>query len=262
MSATTTVDKKRPAKQPVQVPAVVARLHNVSKFYKQGETYVTALQKVSVEFTAGEFVAIMGPSGSGKSTFLHCAAALDTPSEGMVEIAGNDTTRMSDAQLTRLRRSNVGFIFQAYNLVPILNAKENITLPFQIAGLKAKRNQGKALFRELIQVLDLGDRLQHLPSQLSGGQQQRVAAARALVTRPAILFADEPTGNLDSKSSAELLDFLVQANKNYQQTIVMVTHSAKVACYAKRVIFLADGKIVNQINKPTIRNVQTIINNL
>ena len=206
-----------------------------------------ALRGVSVDLAAGEFTAIMGPSGSGKSTLLHCLAGLDTPTSGQVFIGDTDLTQLNDKRLTELRRDKVGFVFQAFNLVPTLTARENITLPLDIAG----RDVDQAWFDEVVTTIGITDRLTHRPSQLSGGQQQRVAGARALVSRPEIVFADEPTGNLDSKSGAELLGFLRSAVKDHGQTIVMVTHDANAASYADRVIFLADGHVVDEMREPT-----------
>ena len=196
---------------------------------------------------AGEFIAVMGPSGSGKSTFLHCAAALDKVSSGSIFIDGQNIDRLKDAKLTRLRAEKIGFVFQAYNLIPFLNARQNILLPLKKASLKKAGSQTRALFDELVKVLGISQCLERLPRQLSGGQQQKVAIARALITRPAVVFADEPTGNLDSKSSAELLGFLRFINQNYRQTIIMITHSTQAASYAGRIIFIKDGCLIGQM---------------
>jgi putative ABC transport system ATP-binding protein len=215
------------------------------------DNVVTALDAVSVGFRRGRFSAIMGPSGSGKSTLLHCLAGLDTLTSGQAIIAGNDLSRMNDRQLTELRRDRVGFVFQAYNLVPTLTAIENITLPASLAG----RKPDKTWLDSVVAAVRLGDRLDHRPSQLSGGQQQRVAVARALAGKPDIIFADEPSGNLDSRSSGELLSFLQRAVKELGQTIVMVTHDPRAAAYADSVVFLADGHIVDELEGPTAENV-------
>ena len=212
---------------------------------------VIALDQVSTSFGRGRFTAIMGPSGSGKSTLLHCLAGLDTLTSGRAFIAGQDLSTMSDKQLTLLRRDRVGFIFQAYNLVPTLNALENIVLPSSLAG----RKPDKAWLDQVIEAVSLGPRLTHKPNQLSGGQQQRVACARALAGQPDIVFADEPSGNLDSRSSAELLSFLRRAVKELGQTIVMVTHDPSAAAYADRVVFLADGRVVGELEDPTAETV-------
>ena len=224
-----------------------ARAADLWKVYGEGPTAVEALRGVSVDFAAGEFTAIMGPSGSGKSTLLHCMAGLDTPTSGTVFIGDVDLTRLSERQLTRLRRDKVGFVFQAYNLVPTLTAGENITLPLDIAG----RDLDRAWFDRVVDGVGLRERLSHLPSELSGGQQQRVAGARALVSRPEVVFADEPTGNLDSRASAELLTFLRNAVDEHGQTIVMVTHDATAAGQSDRVTFLADGRVVDEMRSPT-----------
>jgi putative ABC transport system ATP-binding protein len=226
---------------------VVARLKNASKIYGKDETQVKALNNVSAEFKKGVFTAIMGPSGSGKSTLLQCLAGLDTITEGSVIIGDVELNKINDRDLTILRREKVGFIFQSFNLIPTLNARENILLPMTIA----KRKHDEAYFDELTSVLGLTDRLKHIPSEMSGGQQQRVAAARALISRPDLIFADEPSGNLDSKSGAKLLGFLRKAVTDYDQAIVMVTHDVNVASYADRIIFLDDGKIVDEMTKPT-----------
>ena len=225
----------------------VARAVGLSKVYGTGDARVAALDGIDVEFGAGEFTAIMGPSGSGKSTLLHCLAGLDTPTSGQVYIGDVDLTSLSDKQLTQLRRDKVGFVFQAFNLIPTLSASENITLPLDIAG----RAVDPARFDEVVDAVGLRDRLKHRPSELSGGQQQRVAGARALLSRPDIVFADEPTGNLDSHASAELLTFLKAAVKEHGQSIVMVTHDAGAASYADRIVFLADGRAVDEMREPT-----------
>ncbi len=235
--------------KPTQVKSrVKARVINAEKVYGKGDTEVRALNGVSVDFEEGVFTAIMGPSGSGKSTLLHCAAGLDKLSDGIAEIGNTDVGKIKDKELTMLRRKKVGFIFQSFNLVPTLTAKENILLPLSIAGKK----YDKKWFNDLVKTLGLEDRLNHLPTEMSGGQQQRVAAARALVSRPDIIFADEPSGNLDSKSSAELLGFLRKAASEYGQAIVMVTHDPNAAAYADRVVLLKDGKVVDEILKPTV----------
>jgi putative ABC transport system ATP-binding protein len=228
-----------------------ARAVDLTKVYGEGDAAVEALRGVNVELVTGEFTAIMGPSGSGKSTLLHCLAGLDAPTLGTVFVGDTDITRLNDKRLTELRRDKVGFVFQAFNLVPTLNAGENITLPLDIAG----RDVDRAWFDQVVATIGLGDRLDHRPSQLSGGQQQRVAAARALVSRPEIVFADEPTGNLDSRSGQELLRFLRSAVEDHGQTIVMVTHDANAASYADRVIFLSDGHIVDEMRDPTAERV-------
>ena len=223
-----------------------ARAVGLSKVYGEGETKVVALRSVDVEFEVGAFTAIMGPSGSGKSTLMHCMAGLDSASEGKVFIGDSDLTTMTDNDLTRLRRERMGFVFQAFNLVPTLTAEENITLPLDIAGRKVDREW----FDLVVGTVGLADRLTHRPSELSGGQQQRVACARAMATRPDIIFADEPTGNLDSRSGAEVLGFLRRSVDEFGQTIVMVTHDAHAAAYADRVVFLADGVFVDEIVDP------------
>jgi len=212
---------------------------------------VVALDQISASFRRGHFTAIMGPSGSGKSTLLHCLAGLDSLTSGQAFIAGEDLSTMSDKELTQLRRDRIGFIFQAYNLVPTLNALENIVLPASLAG----RKPDQAWLNQVVEAVSLGDRLTHRPSELSGGQQQRVACARALAAKPDIVFADEPSGNLDSKSSAELLAFLRRAVKELGQTIVMVTHDPAAAAYADRVVFLADGRLVGELDDPTAETV-------
>ncbi|GIG69593.1 ABC transporter ATP-binding protein [Phytomonospora endophytica] len=230
---------------------IAARAAGVWKVYGTGEAQVIALRDVSVDLARGRFTAIMGPSGSGKSTLMHCLAGLDTVNRGEVFIGDLRVTGMSDRQLTQMRRDNVGFIFQQFNLLPTLTAEENITLPLSIAGKKPD----KAWFDQVIDTVGLRDRLSHKPTELSGGQQQRVACARALVSRPEVIFADEPTGNLDSKSGAEVLNFLRDSVDRFGQTIVMVTHDANAASYADRVLFLADGQVVDELIDPTAEQV-------
>jgi putative ABC transport system ATP-binding protein len=224
-----------------------ARAQELTKVYGQGETRVVALDQVDVRFGRGEFTAIMGPSGSGKSTLMHCMAGLDVISGGSVRIGDTELGALSDRRLTRLRRDKIGFVFQAFNLVPTLNAAENITLPLSIAGRKADQ----AWLEQVVATVGLEQRLRHRPGQLSGGQQQRVAIARALVTKPEIIFADEPTGNLDSRASAEVMGFLRDSVRELRQTVVMVTHDPAAAACADRVVFLADGRIVGEMRAPT-----------
>ena len=223
-----------------------ARVVGLTKSYGTGEARIVALDDVTLDIEAGEFTAVMGPSGSGKSTLMHCCAALDTADSGSVFIGDQDLTRLKDKALTRLRRDEVGFVFQSYNLVPTLTARENIVLPLAIAG----RKPDQEWYDEVIATVGLGDRLSHKPNELSGGQQQRVAVARALVTRPRIVFADEPTGNLDSKSGAEVLELLRSSVDDHAQTVVMVTHDPVAAAYTDRVVFLADGRIVDELRHP------------
>jgi putative ABC transport system ATP-binding protein len=227
--------------------ASAARAEGLTKVYGSGETKVVALDGVTVNFPTGQFTAIMGPSGSGKSTLMHCLAGLDEATGGAVYIGDVDITKLDDKKLTRLRRDAVGFIFQAYNLLPTLSAIENITLPMDIAG----RKPDQQWLDTVIDTVRLRDRLKHRPTELSGGQQQRVACARALASQPKIVFADEPTGNLDSASGAEVLAFLRQSTSEHGQTIVMVTHDPSAASYADRVLFLADGRIVDEMASPT-----------
>lgn len=224
-----------------------ASVRNAVKRYGVGESAIFALDDVSVDFTTGEFTAIMGPSGSGKSTLMHCAAGLDELTSGEVRIGELSLASLNDAKLTNLRRDNVGFIFQAFNLIPTLNAKENILLPMTLAG-KAPDNDW---VNTVIEAVGLGNRLNNRPSELSGGQQQRVAVARALASKPKIIFADEPTGNLDSTTGAEILSFMKRATTEFGQTIVMVTHDPNAASYANRVLFLNDGKIVDDMRDPS-----------
>lgn len=224
-----------------------ARTETLTKTYGSGDAQVVALDAVSVEFRRGKFTAVMGPSGSGKSTLMHCAAGLDSPSGGQVWIGDEAVVGLSDSKLTKLRRDKVGFIFQSFNLIPTLTAEENMELPLAIAGRQADPEWK----RIIIETVGLQDRLTHKPSELSGGQQQRVACARALLSKPEIVFADEPTGNLDSRSSAEVLSFLRRSVDEFGQTIVMVTHDPVAASYADRAIFLADGQIVGELEHPT-----------
>jgi putative ABC transport system ATP-binding protein len=228
-----------------------ARAEHVSKTYGTGDAAVVALDSVSVALNAGEFTAIMGPSGSGKSTLLHMLAGLDRPSSGEVYLGDTEITSLNDRQLTLLRRDQIGFIFQSFNLLPTLTAAENIVLPMRIAG----RKPDELWVESIVETVGLRDRLDHRPSELSGGQQQRVAAARALASRPQVVFADEPTGALDSRSGAELLGFLQNAVKDFGQTVVMVTHDPGAASYADRVLFLADGHVVDEMRTPTADSV-------
>ncbi|MEV1006700.1 ABC transporter ATP-binding protein [Streptomyces sp. NPDC049881] len=230
---------------------VAARAIDLTKVYGSGETQVVALDHVSVEFRQAEFTAIMGPSGSGKSTLMHCMAGLDTVSGGSAHIGPTEITGLKDKKLTQLRRDRVGFIFQAFNLLPTLNGLENITLPMDIAG----RKPDKEWLDRVISTVGLADRLKHRPAQLSGGQQQRVAVARALASRPDIIFGDEPTGNLDSRAGAEVLGFLRESVRELGQTVVMVTHDPVAASYADRVVFLADGRVVDDMADPTAERV-------
>lgn len=226
---------------------VAASTHDLVKVYGTGSTQVVALEGVNVQVYAGEFTAIMGPSGSGKSTLMHCMAGLDRITQGAVMVGGVDLSQLGDKALTALRRDKVGFVFQAFNLIPTLTAQENILLPLSIAG----RKPDQGWYDTVIAATGLGDRLTHKPSELSGGQQQRVACARALMSRPDIVFADEPTGNLDSRSSAEVLGFLRRSVDQFGQTVVMVTHDPTAASYTDRVIFLADGHVVSELRQPT-----------
>jgi putative ABC transport system ATP-binding protein len=223
-----------------------ARVQDLTKTYGSGLARVVALDAVTLELYAGEFTAVMGPSGSGKSTLMHCCAALDTATSGAVFIGETDLSGLKDKELTRLRRDQIGFVFQSFNLVPTLTAEENILLPLSIAG----RKPDQEWYDNVIATVGLADRLDHRPNALSGGQQQRVAVARALVSRPSIVFADEPTGNLDSRSGAEVLALLRRSVDEFGQTIVMVTHDPVAAAYTDRVVFLADGKVVDELRHP------------
>jgi putative ABC transport system ATP-binding protein len=230
---------------------VAARAVGATKVYGSGDTEVRALDDVSVDFETARFTAIMGPSGSGKSTLMHCVAGLDSLTSGSVLIGDTDLTTLDDKALTKVRRDSVGFVFQAFNLIPTLSALENITLPMDLAG----RKPDSAWLDSVVQTVGLRDRLSHRPSELSGGQQQRVAVARALAAQPDIIFADEPTGNLDSRAGAEILGFMQRAVTELGQTIVMVTHDPVAASYASRVVFLADGRIVDEMAHPTAESV-------
>jgi len=241
------VSSDSPSAAAVSRTTSAARAENLTKVYGSGETKVVALDGVTVDFPAGQFTAIMGPSGSGKSTLMHCLAGLDEATDGAVFVGDVDITKLDDKRLTRLRRDAVGFIFQAFNLLPTLSAIENITLPMDIAG----RKPDQQWLDTVIDTVGLRDRLKHRPTELSGGQQQRVACARALASQPQIVFADEPTGNLDSASGAEVLGFLRRSTSEHGQTIVMVTHDPGAASYADRVLFLGDGRIVDEMASPT-----------
>ena len=229
------------------LPDQIASATGLTKTYGLGEAVVRALDGVSVSFARGSFTAIMGPSGSGKSTLMHCLAGLDRPTTGRVVLGGNVLSELNDRALTNVRRDNVGFVFQAFNLLPTLTALQNILLPLDLSG----RRPDRAALDQVVASLGLGNRLSHLPSQLSGGQQQRVAIARALITQPAVVFADEPTGALDSTSSHQLLDYLRSTSQDLGQTIVMVTHDPNAAAYADRTVMLSDGRIVDDLARPT-----------
>jgi putative ABC transport system ATP-binding protein len=245
----TTTTGPGPAAASTGEPA--ARAEELTKVYGEGDTRVVALDAVSVDVQPGRMTAIMGPSGSGKSTLMHCLAGLDSATSGHVFVGGTDLTALKDRELTRLRRDRVGFVFQSFNLLPTLTALENITLPLDIAGRRADPQW----LDHVIDTIGLRDRLGHRPSELSGGQQQRVACARALASRPDVVFADEPTGNLDSRSGAQVLGFLRSSVRDLGQTVVMVTHDANAASYADRVLFLADGRIVDDMADPTAQSV-------
>jgi putative ABC transport system ATP-binding protein len=231
--------------------AVAARAVDATKVYGRGEAEVRALDGINVDFATAKFTAIMGPSGSGKSTLMHTLAGLDSLTSGSVWVGDTDLSSLNDKKLTQLRRDRIGFIFQAFNLIPTLTAAENITLPMKLAGRKPDREW----FDNVVETVGLANRLGHRPSELSGGQQQRVAVARALASKPHIIFADEPTGNLDSRTGAEILSFMRQAAREFGQTIVMVTHDPVAASYADRAVFLADGHIVDEVTDPTADSV-------
>jgi putative ABC transport system ATP-binding protein len=239
-------------------PRTAGAVTDLVKVYGTGDTAVRAVNGISVRFDAGQFTAIMGPSGSGKSTLMHCAAGLDTATTGTVSIGTTPITGLSDKALTRLRRERVGFVFQSFNLLPTLTAAQNIRLPLDLAG----RRPDQEWYEHIVGVLGLADRLHHYPAQLSGGQQQRVACARALLPRPDVIFADEPTGNLDSRSGADVLDFLRRSVRELGQSIVMVTHDPGAASYADRVILLADGRLVGEVREPTTERVRDALRGL
>lgn len=232
---------------------IAAQAISLSKVYGEGDRAVVAVDQVNVSFELGSFTAIMGPSGSGKSTLMHCLAGLDRASGGEVVLAGAQLSTLKDKELTRLRRDQVGFVFQSFNLLPTLTAEQNILLPLELAGRKPDRD----FFDHLVTSLDIGSRLTHRPSQLSGGQQQRVAIARAMVTRPSVIFADEPTGALDTKTGTVLLEYLRQSSTELGQTIIMVTHDPKAAAYAGRALILVDGRIQRDIARPTQETIQS-----
>jgi putative ABC transport system ATP-binding protein len=248
----------QPAPEAPHATPVAARARHLSKAYGHGDAAVIALDDVSLDIPARSFTAVMGPSGSGKSTLMHCMAGLDSVTSGQLWIGETEIGSLRDRQLTALRRDRIGFVFQAFNLLPVLSAADNITLPLAIAGRTPDRNW----LDTIIDTVGLKDRLKHRPAELSGGQQQRVAMARALVSRPEIVFADEPTGNLDSKASAEVLGLLRRSVKEFGQTVVMVTHDPVAASYADRVIFLADGHIAGGLDRPTPKTVLDAMKNL
>ncbi len=242
----------------VSAGSTVVEARDLTRRYGEGSTAVDALRGVSLEVEAGSLVAVMGPSGSGKSTLMHTLAGLDTPTSGTVSIAGTEITKLDDSKLTRLRREHIGFVFQFFNLLPMLNAEENVLLPLSIAG----ERRDDAWLDELLAKTGLGARRTHRPSQLSGGEQQRVAIARALISRPTILFADEPTGNLDSRTGGEILEVLRDSADTYGQTIVMVTHEARAASIADRILFIDDGQIVKELTGASASDVLDVISTL
>jgi putative ABC transport system ATP-binding protein len=243
----------------VGVPASAAvQARGLTRRYGEGDTAVEALRGVDLEVRSGELVAVMGPSGSGKSTLMHILAGLDKPTSGTVEIAGTEITTLNDSKLTRLRREHIGFVFQFFNLLPMLDAEENVLLPLSIAGEKPEREW----FDSLMKQMGLDDRRHHRPAELSGGQQQRVAIARSLVTKPTILFADEPTGNLDSKTGGEILELMRSSTDSYGQTTVMVTHEARAASIADRILFLEDGLIVKELRGASQQDVLAVMSGL
>jgi putative ABC transport system ATP-binding protein len=243
----------------LDVPAHAAvEARDLTRVYGEGDTAVEALRGVDIEVSSGELVAVMGPSGSGKSTLMHILAGLDKPTSGTVMIAGTEITHLNDSQLTLLRRKHIGFVFQFFNLLPMLDAEENVVLPLTIAGQKPE----KEWLDQLLEKMGLDDRRSHRPAELSGGQQQRVAIARSLVTRPTILFADEPTGNLDSKTGGEILDLLRDSTESYGQTTVMVTHEPRAAAIADRVLFLGDGLIVKELRGASQAEVLSVMSGL
>ena len=242
----------------MQTTGTVVRAHDLARRYGEGATSVDALRGVSLEVRSGELVAVMGPSGSGKSTLMHALAGLDKPTSGTVEIAGTEITSLSDAKLTRIRREHIGFVFQFFNLLPMLTAEENVVLPLSIAGEKADR----AWLDELLEKTGLAARRSHRPAELSGGEQQRVAISRALITLPTILFADEPTGNLDSRTGGEILTLIRDSVDAYGQTTVMVTHEPRAAAIADRILFLGDGLIVKQLERASAEDVLAVISTL
>ncbi len=243
---------------PATMPSPIATARGLSKTYGKNSGLVRALDNVDVDLASGQFTAIMGPSGSGKSTLMHCLAGLDTPTDGTITLGEHTITGLKNRALTKLRRERIGFIFQSFNLIPTLTARENITLPLDIA----RRPLDRELFDRVVRTVGLSDRLSHRPAELSGGQQQRVACARALVAKPDVIFADEPTGNLDSASGREVLSFLRSSVDELGQSVVMVTHDPVAASYAHRVLFLADGKIVHELDAPTPESVLAVMSRI